>query len=496
MGAPSLEYQSEENIWSIGRRYQVPEILIAIFLGLISAVLLSVSPVVGAGFVFGLIGYILVCNSAELAFAILIFSFAIPVQKKLGGLPLNMTDATVVLWGMAWPFLMIRKNSLERKDASDSKPPFYVPKPAILASGLVIAAFVSLLDAEIFGGSLKQAIRLVEWLIVLPILFMSIKTGKIFWYVAAGAFLVVPPFFALDGVVEVLNNGNSISKMIGIPHPVPSEDMSEIKHTFDISGRAGSTFGGAQGLAMYLTMMMTGIVAIIISPPKPFFRILGIGALIVCAAGMYFAKSRGGFLGCLVMLTVMMFVSYPKATTRVLIIGGSAIALTFIGFLIFYGWDGTITNLIPGRAEAVLDRLIIWERAISVFASHPINGVGFGGFVDNVYNNEPLQLNVGLGYESLHCHNTYLEVLTGTGLLGFGAYIVFLVLTWKHLLKAWYNRKGLSTDCFILCAIGGMGAYMTFGMVDMLWLQNMHMVLFTLLSLGFMAAHLEKEDIE
>lgn len=486
---------ANKNIFSVARHYQAPEIVVAILLGLVCSILLAVSPYIGVGLVFGLIAYILVCNSAELAFAILIFSFAIPVQKKLGGLPLNMTDAIVVLWGMAWPFLMIHKHNREQINEPNKKFTFQFPKPAILASGIVIAAFISLLDAENFGGSLKQAIRLVEWLIVLPILFMSVQTGKAFWLIAAGCFMVIPPFFALDGAVEVLNNGNSISKMIGIPHPIPSEDASEIKHTFDISGRAGSTFGGAQGLAMYLTMMMTGIVAIIIAPPKPFFRVLGIGAFIVCLVGMYFAKSRGGFLGCLMMLTVMMLVSYPKATFRILIIGGIAIAISFIGFLIFYGWDGTVTGLIPGRAEAVLDRLIIWERALSVFASHPINGVGFGGFVDHVYNNEPLQLNVGLGYESLHTHNTYLEVLTGTGILGFSAYIVFLVLTWKHLLTAWYGRKGLKTDCFILCSIGAMGAYMTFGMVDMLWLQNMHMVLFTLLSLGFIASKIDKEEI-
>lgn len=495
MDRPFANYKDNTDVFSLARNYQVPEIMVAVFLGLISAVLLVLSPYLGAGFVFGLIAYVLVCNSAELAFAILIFSFAIPVQKKLGGLPLNMTDAIVVLWGMAWPFLMMRKSNRQQEINPGEKFSFQIPKPAIFASGLVIAAFISLLDAENFGGSLKQAIRLIEWLIVLPVLFMSVQTGRAFWFVAAGAFLLIPPFFALDGAVEVLNNGNSISKMIGIPHPIPSEDASEIKHTFDISGRAGSTFGGAQGLAMYLTMMMTGIVAMIIVPPRPWMRIAAIGAFLVCIAGMYFAKSRGGFLGCVMMLTVMMLISYPKATFKVLVIGGITLAVAFIGFLLFYGWDGTVAGLIPGRAEAVLDRLIIWERALSVFAHHPINGVGFGGFVDNVYNNEPLQLNVGLGYESLHCHNTYLEVLTGTGLIGFGAYILFLVLTWKHLLKAWYNRKGLNTDCFILCAIGALGAYMTFGMVDMLWLQNMHMVLFTLLSLGFMAANLKTEEI-
>lgn len=484
--------QTQYSLWAMARHYQIPGLIIAVLLGLISSLLIVINPYVGVGFVFGLIAYVVICNKVELAFAILIFSFAIPVQKSLAGFPLNLTDATIVLWGMAWPFLMIQKNNLARKNNKSDTNRIKIPKLALLTSGLVIAAFVSLIGAENFGGSLKQAIRLVEWLIVLPILFMSVQTSKLFWTVATCIFLLVPPLFALDGVVEVLNNGQSLSKMVGIPAPVPSEEHSEIRHTFDVSGRAGSTFGGAQGLAMYLTMMMAAILSIIISPPKPFYRILGLGAFALCIAGMYFAKSRGGMLGCFVMISVVMFISYPKATSRIMIIAGTALALAFVGFLIFYGWDGTIAGLIPGRAEAVLDRIIIWQRALSVFAENPINGVGFGGFRDHVYNHEPLQLNVGLGYESLHCHNTYLEVLTGTGILGFGAYITFLFLTWKHLLSAWRNRLGLETDCFILCAMGGLAAYMMFGMVDMLFLQNMHMVLIALLSLGFIAAQQNK----
>lgn len=476
--------------WNMARHWQVAPLLTAVALGLVCALLIAAKPLIGVGFVLGVIAFVLVSNRAELAFAILILSFAIPVQKSLAGLPLNMTDATIVLWGAAWPFLMLKK-SFEQSDTPPE--PFEIPKLVWILLPLVLAAFISLLDAENFSGSLKQAIRLVEWFIVLPVLFMSLKLNRHFWLVAAALFMLIPPFFALDGVVEVFNHGKSISKMLHIPVPVPDKEHSEIRHTYDVSKRAGSTFGGAQGLAMYLTMMMAMILAITLKPPHPVFRIIGLGALAVCVAGMVVAKSRGGLLGCVVMTGVMFLVMYPRPTFRLMVMGGVAVGLALVGFLLFYGWDGTIAGIIPGRVDAVLDRLIIWQRALSVFAAHPINGVGFGGFHDNVYNNGGIQLNVGLGYESLHCHNTYLEALTGTGLIGITSYLAFLFLSWKNLLRMWRNRTGAYTDCFILGAIGGLGAYMMFGMVDMLFLQNMHMTLVTLLMLGFMAGKQPKQ---
>lgn len=472
--------------YEFAHRVQLVSLLLAVALGFVAALLVVVKPLIGMAAVFGLIVYGCACRKPEIPFAILILSFSLPIQKSLAGIPVNMTDATIVLWGLAWPFLMAKKYTQE--DA----PPITIPTLLWLTLPLILAALLSLVGAENVGASVKQLIRLVEWFTILPLLLLTLRPTREFWLLACGAFLCIPPLFALDGMVEVLNNGNSLSHMLGIPSPVPSEEMSEIRHTFDVSGRAGSTFGGAQGLAMYLTMMLSVIVAIIIRPPVPALRIAGIIAMSLCLAGLYFAKSRGGFLGCAVMLTAMGLAVQPRLMFRLLVAGGIVFTLGLMCFILFFGWDGTITGLIPGRAEAVLDRLIIWERALSVFANDPINGVGFSGFRDAVYNHGGIQLNVGLGYESLHCHNTYLEVLTGTGLLGFAAYLSFLFLTWKYLLQVWWNRQGGMADCFTLGAIGGLAAYMMFGMVDMLFLQNMHMVLITLLSLGLLAANYQK----
>lgn len=463
-------------------KIDLPSLLLAGVCGVLAAFVTVASPTLAPVVVCGLLVLVLSSRRAEIPFSLFVFSFAIPVQKTVAGLPLNMADAMIVLWGAAWPFLMARRGGTVK-----------IPFIVWAALPLIVAACLSLLVAVNPGGSLKQVIRLVEWFVILPLLMMSLRPGKEFWNWATVLFLSVPSFFALDGIVEYMNHGNSLTKMMGIPVPIPDEHSSRIRHTFDVSGRAGSSFGGAQGLAMYLAMMMSIVISAALMPARPVFRKLSLAALVVCLGGMFFTKSRGGFLGTLVMMTVILLTKAPRWGITAIVAGGIVVGTAILSLLIFYGWDGTITELIPGRPEAVLDRLIIWARALSVFSEHPLLGVGFGGFHDIVYMQGGIALNVPLGYGSLHCHNTYLEILTGTGLVGFIAFIGFLIACMSKLISLWINRKGLPSDGFIMAAIAALAAYMMFCMVDLLFLQNMNFLLISILMLGFLAGERKLE---
>ena len=55
-------------------------------------------------------------------------------------------------------------------------------------------------------------------------------------------------------------------------------------------------------------------------------------------------------------------------------------------------------------------------------------------------------------------------------------------------------RSGLPSDYFILAAIGALSAYMMFGMVDMLFLQNMHFTLISILTLGVLAGEASRKN--
>ncbi|HRC26267.1 MAG TPA: O-antigen ligase family protein [Alphaproteobacteria bacterium] len=452
-------------------------ILLAAVLGFLLAVVATQSPLIGMGLVGGLAVSFVLTRRAEFPFALLVFSFAIPIQKTVAGIPINMSDAVVVLWGMTWPVFMMRH----------SAPRLKIPFLFWAALPFVLCAFASQFVAYNPGAAIKQVLRLTEWFLVLPVLMAALKPTPGFWRAMLGVFLIVPPLFALDGVSEVLNNGRSISHMLGIPVPVPSKEFSDIRHTFDVSGRAGSTFGGAQGLAMYLVMMLSVITAVFVYPPTPRLRLLAGVSMALCFVGLYVAKSRGGFLGAAALMMVILLFSRPRYGFAALMAGVVLIFAALMALFFWQGWDGTLVGLIPGRHEAVSDRLIIWGRAIEIFLAHPILGVGFGNFHDVVYQEGGIVLGVPLGYESLHCHNTYLEVLTGLGIVGFGAYLGMLGACLTRLIRFWVRRPGQFPDCFVLAGIAAIAAYMVFGMVDMIFVQNMHFILASIISLGLLA---------
>ncbi|MDD0841200.1 O-antigen ligase family protein [Pseudomonas sp. Gutcm_11s] len=457
---------------SIARR----GVVLAFPLGFALALLTTLYPLPGMALGLGLGGALLLSRHPGLVLVPFVISLAIPIQKALGGIPVNAADGLLVIWCLLWPFMLMREEGprLERWRA---------PILVRAITPFLIAICLAQVGSIAQGNSLKQLLRIVEWFMVLPLLMLVFRPDPRFWLFVALTLLLVPCLFAVDGLYELASNGTRITGMLGIPVPIPEGDLAQIRHTFDISGRAGSAFGGAQGLAMYLVMCMSVAIAHLFLSPRPWLRLLAGLCLLVCLAGLAATKSRGGLLGALTLVLVMQLVLRP-GLLRWLVLAGLFGALGLLAVLALSPtWDGTLAGLVPGRPEAVLDRLIIWGVVFDVFKDNPLLGVGLGNFRDEFFARS-VTLNVELGYASLHAHNTYLEILAGTGLLGLLGYVAFLVIVARALARRWRERLKDDAAPFTLAAIGTLAAYMVFASVDMLLLQNMHFLLVVLLGLG------------
>ncbi|MES2817986.1 MAG: O-antigen ligase family protein [Pseudomonadota bacterium] len=450
--------------------------LLALPLGFLLALITVLYPLPGMLLGCGLGGVLLLSKQPHLLILAFIFSLAIPIQKSLGGLPLNAADGLLVLGCLLWPFMLQRDQapSLERRRV-----------PIVVWAILPFLAATSLAQVGSIaqGSSLKQLLRLVEWFVLLPVLLLVFRPDPRFWRFAALSMLLVPCLFALDGLYELATRGSRLTGMLGIPVPIPEGGDAQIRHTFDISGRAGSTFGGAQGLAMYLVMTMSVAIAHLFHSRQSWLRLLAGLCLLVCLGGLAAAQSRGGLLGALALLCVMLVMLRPGLLRWLVLLAVFGVLAGVLTLTLLPNWDGTLADLVPGRPEAVLDRLIIWGVVFEVFQENPLFGVGLGNFRDAFFARDVL-LNVELGYPSLHAHNTYLEILAGTGLLGLLGYLGFLLLVARELLRRWRSRRGDEAAVFTLAALGTLAAYMVFAMVDMLLLQNMHLLLVLVLSLG------------
>lgn len=116
-----------------------------------------------------------------------------------------------------------------------------------------------------------------------------------------------------------------------------------------------------------------------------------------------------------------------------------AIAATISGiFLIKFNLVSTkrITNfsvnqdspIEVGAESSLLTRLFIWDTALNGFKQHPLLGIGFYSFrkVSKQYSKLPDFIYENF-VEGVTPHQGYIEILTETGLIGFIAFIYFLV---------------------------------------------------------------------
>lgn len=202
-----------------------------------------------------------------------------------------------------------------------------------------------------------------------------------------------------------------------------------------ISGSVMDRYGGLWGdqneFAAILLVLMPLCITFIIMTKRWLCKTLYSLYSLVLFFGFVFTYSRGGFLAFGVMITIAMFkIIRGKNRMKILTV---AIPCFIIAFSIFYFTmaDKFISRMetlsVLGsreslRTESSLDMryYFYFDLAPKLFIEHPFLGVGYRDLQSyNIYNTI--------------AHNTYLEVLTGTGLVGFIPFMIILFLTWKDL---------------------------------------------------------------
>jgi O-antigen ligase len=145
---------------------------------------------------------------------------------------------------------------------------------------------------------------------------------------------------------------------------------------------------------------------------RPWERVFCLGALLLGLAGSMVAASRGGFLGLLVGLTVLVW----RSRHRGKVLAGVTAALLL--FLVVSPTSPLQRLLNPqhGDTEARDARFQLWSAALNMVQSNPVFGVGLGRFKAQagLYSDLPPEL-------ELISHNGYLDVATEVGLPGLAA---------------------------------------------------------------------------
>jgi putative inorganic carbon (HCO3(-)) transporter len=213
--------------------------------------------------------------------------------------------------------------------------------------------------------------------------------------------------------------------------------------------------------------------ALVITLSRGAWTAQAVALLVVVLAGSRTARHVGLTFG--VLAAVLAVAAWPllpaELTSRAVSVVTSAVDLGGVQ-------DATIT---PDN-WAVMERLSQWFAGWQMFRANPLLGVGIGNY-NAAYDDYRLdQWPVALG----HAHNHYLTVAAEAGLLGFLGYVAFLTVACRSAVGAVraYGRMGdRQAQAIALGILGGLTAYATHNLFDVMFVHGMGVTVGLLLSL-------------
>lgn len=156
---------------------------------------------------------------------------------------------------------------------------------------------------------------------------------------------------------------------------------------------------------------------------KAFLRV----GVVACCIGILLSLSRGGILAFVLEITLLVLMIVDRRKRIPLLVIVAVVGMSVIGFLYAKRDEYGSSSYTAKHAES--SRIELWKAGLDMFLKNPIIGVGSRSFGE--YANEYYELSHD--QKGKNAHNTYIEILATTGLLGFISFIGF----------AWYLIKSL-----------------------------------------------------
>jgi O-antigen ligase len=154
----------------------------------------------------------------------------------------------------------------------------------------------------------------------------------------------------------------------------------------------------------------------------------------LCLITSVLTFSRGGIMILMIIFMVYFFLNKPANQWRLFL---SACSFLSIAWVISYFMGFRVLDILQNRFQDFSNdggsgRFELWGRAWDFFISNPLFGIGASNFAD--YN----AFEYG---DQLVVHNTFLEILTESGLSGLLIYVLFVFTVFVQMYKADFHRK-------------------------------------------------------
>ncbi len=404
----------------------------------------------------GLLGLPLIVRQPWLIWPGLAVLLPITSSVKIG--PISLSEGLLAIAVALWFADGVRRRSLQLS----------WPLPALVSLLYALFLYLALLNAANFAEALAEMLKWVEFALVIVLVTHMTAHNQRHWLVigllAGGtlqgligfyqfALRIGPDWFLFLGrfmrAYGTFSQPNPYAGYLGLTLPVAVSlalyGLERLKDWKVGNWRAGESEIDPKKQSLNRS----------ISQSPLFWLLVGTISSAIIALGLLLSWSRGGWLGAIVGIGVVVF-----GRSRGALAAGLAASLVLITLILFgsispalipapiasrladlpsyFGLTDVLSQPLTDENFAVVERIAHWVAAVRMWELSPWIGVGPGNYA-TLY---PAVKVAGWDEPLGHAHNLYLNLLAETGILGLLIFLAFWIslIGWT-VKKLWQSRK-------------------------------------------------------
>lgn len=255
-------------------------------------------------------------------------------------------------------------------------------------------------------GKMRSFFLIASTTVALFLFPVSLKSTRIFAYITT-LIAVYAIFQSFTGVDFIRPDGRAV--------------QSFTTSTGSVYWKAAGTFGSPMSYVYIAGQYLFLFASFAVFSKDKQFKSIMIAATVLVGLSVLATYIRGAWIAAFVSVLVMSWIVSRKffAATAAGIIAFSAAAITFSASV-----QTRFLSLFDPNMSSNIDRLRLWKANLAMFYDFPLLGTGYTFNEDLA---EPYLAKIGFpGAFAGHAHNNFLQMLAGTGILGFTAYLVLI----------------------------------------------------------------------
>jgi putative inorganic carbon (HCO3(-)) transporter len=255
-----------------------------------------------------------------------------------------------------------------------------------------------------------------------------------------------------------------------------------------IETRVYGTLGNPNVLGNYIQILVPLAIFLIIVNKDWLARIYYALATLSMLVSLIFTYSRSSWMGLLLSLAIFTLLAPKKLLP--LAAGGIAATPLVLGFF------PTILERLKGLGTLVDTstrfRVAVWSATLGIIKDFWVCGIGMGfeNFKRMLFNYAPHDI------DSIHSHNTFLQVTVETGIMGLLLFLSLVFLFIRLCLPVYMKSKDDFTKTLAAVLLSSIGGYLLICLFDnTLYDHSLKLVFWTVLSLGAAAGRLSANEM-